>query len=214
MNIILMEEIIFYLKLGLAHVLDWQAYDHVLFIIAMCTLYVKINTDHFKGGVRSTVAHTQSRLLFLLVTMFTLGHTLSLFLSNFQFANPGSKWIEFFIPITIIATALFNIVSAYLEPSKKNRLVLFFITFVFGLIHGFGFGKYFNLIADSEQSLALLNFAIGIEIAQFVVVILVILAGILLQGFLKLKYKIWVLILSSIVIIGTLPILINNFPSR
>ena len=208
-----MEELIVYFKLGLEHVLDWMAYDHVLFIAAMSTLYIEVRKRE-AGTIPlwQISKHIQWRWLLLLVTAFTLGHTISLFLSNYQLVAPPSKWIEFLIPVTIIITGVFNVFKTYRTSSKQKTTIVFVLTLIFGLIHGFGFGKYFNLINDDQELMPLFGFAIGIEVAQLIVVVLVALLGYILQMLLNLKYKIWVLIISLIIIALTLPMLIENFP--
>ncbi|HAT65077.1 MAG TPA: HupE / UreJ protein, partial [Flavobacteriaceae bacterium] len=82
-----------YFTLGLEHVLDWQAYDHVLFIIVLCAAYTL----------------TSWKRLLALVSLFTLGHTLSLFLTHYEVVTVTAKWIEFLIPVTIIFTGIYNL---------------------------------------------------------------------------------------------------------
>ena len=112
-----------YFKLGLEHVLDWQAYDHVLFIIVLCAAY----------------SFNAWRKLLLLVTLFTVGHTVSLLLANYSVVSVSSSWIEFLIPITILVTALFNLFTAGKERKAEKLGLLYVSTLFFGLIHGFGF---------------------------------------------------------------------------
>ena len=91
-----------YFKLGLEHVLDWKAYDHILFLIVLCAAY------NFVSWKR----------LLLLVTLFTLGHTISLLLANYEVVTVSNKWIEFLIPMTILVAAVFNLFTA----GKKKRV--------------------------------------------------------------------------------------------
>ena len=90
-----MYDLIFYLELGLFHVLDWSAIDHLLFLCALTIVYT------FKDF----------KTVFWIVTFFTLGHTLSLLLSSFNIVKPPSQLIEFLIPTTIILTSLYNIIN-------------------------------------------------------------------------------------------------------
>ncbi|WP_203295359.1 HupE/UreJ family protein [Luteirhabdus pelagi] len=189
-----MTEFWFYFKLGLEHVLDWQAYDHVLFIIVLCAAYT------FNAW----------RKLLLLVTLFTVGHTISLLLANYGVVSVSSYWIECLIPITIAITALFNLFTAGKEK-KAEKLGLFYIaTLFFGLIHGFGFAGYFNMISEDNDILHLLEFALGIEAAQIIVVILTLILGFIVQTLFRFNKRDWVLVISSIVIGLVIPMLIDN----
>lgn len=199
-----MGDFTFYFELGLKHVLDWAAYDHVLFIVVMSVLYMSMKRDG-KTGV-------QWKNLFLLVTSFTVGHTGSLLLSNYGVFSPSSKWIEFLIPVTIIATALNNILSLKKSNSNTGIRNVMFLTLLFGVIHGFGFGRYFNHINEDREILPLLAFALGIEASQLLVVITLLGLGFVFQRLFGLPYRFWVWLISGIVFLLTLPMLIENFP--
>ena len=186
-----------YFRLGLEHVLDWNAYDHILFLIVLVAAYS---------------FHTWKRVLWL-VTIFTLGHTLSLFLSVYEIVVVDSTWIEFLIPVTILITALFNMINAKKKESKNNISVLYLTTAFFGIIHGLGFSTYFKMIASGTESvfLPLLEFALGIEAAQIIVVLCVMILGFILQNMLGVKRRDWILVVSAIVIGIILPILKENY---
>lgn len=186
-----------YFRLGLEHVLDWNAYDHILFLIVLVVSY----------------SFTSWKRVFWLVTIFTLGHTLSLFLSTYEIVIVDSSWVEFLIPVTILVTAIFNMINAKKKESKNNIGILYLTTAFFGIIHGLGFSTYFKMIASGTESklLPLLEFALGIETAQIVVVLVVLIIGFLLQNLLRVKRRDWILIVSAIVIGIVLPILKENF---
>ena len=184
-----------YFKLGLEHVLDWQAYDHVLFIIVLCAAYT------FNAW----------RKLLLLVTSFTVGHTISLLLANYAVVSVSSRWIEFLIPITILVTALFNLFTAGKEKRAEKIGLLYVTTIFFGLIHGFGFAGYFKMISGDHDILHLLEFALGIEAAQVIVVILVLILAFLVQTVFRFNKRDWVLVISSIVIGLVIPMLMENW---
>ena len=191
-----MSEFWLYFNLGLYHVLDWQAYDHVLFIVALCAAY---GWDSW-------------RRLLLLVTMFTLGHTLSLFLSHYQIMAVSATWIEFLIPVTILSAAFYNLFKAGGNKGTERVGLLFIVTLFFGLIHGFGFGRYYNQINEEGALLPLLEFALGIELAQVIIVLSVLILGYFLKTTFRIQYRDWVLVISSMVIGMTLPMLIENWP--
>lgn len=186
-----------YFRLGLEHVLDWNAYDHILFLIVLVAAYS---------------FHTWKRVLWL-VTIFTLGHTISLFLSVYEIVIVDSTWVEFLIPLTILITAVFNMINARKKESKNNISILFLTTAFFGIIHGLGFSTYFKMIASGTDSvfLPLLEFALGIETAQIIVVLCVMIVGFILQNMLRVKRRDWILVISALVIGIILPILKENY---
>jgi len=185
-----------YLKLGVTHVLDWKAYDHVLFLIVLVAAY---NFTNWK------------RVL-VLVTLFTLGHTVSLLLASYDIVSVSTNMVEFLIPMTIMVAALYNLFSSR-KGDRKNKLWLYYIlTVFFGLIHGFGFASYFKMVNDDESFLPLLEFALGIELAQIIVVLIVMVIGFIGQALFRFKKRDWVLVVSSIVIGMVIPMLIKNWP--
>lgn len=186
-----------YLQIGLHHVLDIKAYDHVLFLAALVIPY------HFKDWKK----------IITLVSVFTLGHTLALLLAVFGWVKINVDLVEFLIPITILATAIYNLFNAGKGGGKSNLSVAIFITLFFGVIHGLGFSNYFNSIlagSASDKILPLLEFALGIELAQLAVVLSVLILSFLVQTFVRNSKRNWVLITSSIVIGVVIPMLIES----
>lgn len=185
-----------YFQLGLEHVLDWNAYDHILFLIVLVVAYS---------------FNSWKRVLWL-VSIFTLGHTVALFLSVYGVVSVSSKYVELLIAVTIFITALYNILTAKKKESQKNVGLLYFATAFFGIIHGLGFSTYFKMIASGTESkfLPLLEFALGIEAAQLIVVLVVLILGYIFQNFFRVNRRDWILILSAIVIGIILPILREN----
>ncbi len=186
-----------YFRLGLEHVLDWNAYDHILFLIVLVASYT------FLGWKR----------VLWLVTIFTLGHTISLFLSVYGIVKVDSGYVELLIPITILVTAIYNIATAKRKENKNNPSLLYFCTAFFGVIHGLGFSTYFKMISSGmeDRFLPLLEFALGIETAQVIVVLGVLILAFIFQNMLGFSRRDWILVLSSVVIGVILPILRDNF---
>lgn len=191
-----MSDFLLYLKLGLTHVLDWQAYDHILFLIVLVAAY---NFSNWKR-------------IFILVSLFTIGHTVSLLLVNYSVVAISSKWVEFLIPVTILVAAFYNLLTSG-KNNRSEKVGLFYvITIFFGLIHGFGFATYYKMIAGGNEILPLLEFALGIELAQIIVVTIVLIFSFIFQSVLRFNKKDWVLVVSSIVIGLVIPMLQNNWP--
>lgn len=190
-----MDDLILYFTLGLRHVLDILAYDHVLFIIVLTIIY----------------NFNQWRKVVWLVTFFTIGHSLTLALAAFNLLKIPLEIIEFLIPVTICITGLFNILKISRESNRKDQSMVFF-ALIFGLIHGLGFSNYFRGIIGREEDkiLPLMEFALGIEAAQIVIVLCILILGMLLQNFFKVSKRDWVLVGSSIVIGVALPMVINR----
>ncbi len=188
-----MDNFIFFLKQGLFHVLDWNAYDHVLFLIALVVVY------DFKNWKK----------VFWLISLFTIGHTLTLILAAYNIVSVNSNWVEFLIPVTIITTAVVNIFYAKRTTKNiKTNTNLIFALF-FGLIHGLAFAGGFKMLIGKSNSkmLPLLEFALGIEIAQIIIVIIILILGFIFQNIFRFSKRDWILIVSSIVIGVAIPIL-------
>tara|TARA_B110000046_G_scaffold164445_1_gene180021 strand:+ start:164 stop:742 length:579 start_codon:yes stop_codon:yes gene_type:complete len=185
-----------YLKLGLTHVLDWQAYDHIVFLIVLVAAY---NFSNWKR-------------IFILVSLFTIGHTASLLLANYSVVTVSSKWIEFLIPVTILVAAVYNLFTSG-KINRSEKVGLFYvITVFFGLIHGFGFATYYKMITGGNEILPLLEFALGIEFAQLIIVAIVLISSFIFQSIFRFNKRDWVLVVSSIVIGVVIPMLQNNWP--
>ena len=184
-----------YFKLGLEHVLDWQAYDHILFLVVLVISY----------------SFSSWKKVLYLASTFTLGHTLSLILSAYGIVKADIKYVEVLIAITILVTALYNLFTAK-KKEQKNSILLFITTAFFGIIHGLGFSTYFKMIAAGMENkfLLLMEFTLGIEAAQIIVVLSVLILTFLFLRILKVNRRDWILVISSIVIGILLPILKDN----
>lgn len=189
----MLDDFWFNIKIGVNHVLDLNGYDHILFLILLATPYI---FKHWK------------RVLWL-VSLFTIGHTLSLVLASYNMVSLDDDFVEFLIPITILITALYNIFTAHKKDKKRTINLLSLITLAFGLIHGLGFAREFKMLAgQSENKLELLiAFALGIEIAQVIIVFIVLFLGFLIQTFFSCSKRDWVIVLSSIVLGLVLPLM-------
>jgi uncharacterized membrane protein YfcA len=190
-----MENFWLYFKLGFDHVLDWNAYDHVLFLTALVVSYT----------------FRQSKKVIWLVTLFTIGHVVSLALSAYDLIRVDTTIIEFMIPVSIIFTAAYSIFTSKKHKSKIN--LLYFVTLFFGLVHGFGFSTYFNMLAKGNDNLLLMliEFALGIELAQIIVVFIALFLSFIVQYIFKFPKRDWILVISSLVLGMTIPILVKNW---
>ena len=192
-----MSEFWIYFEIGMRHVLDIRAYDHVLFLIALTVPYA------FKDWKR----------VLILISIFTLGHTLALLLSVYGVVMVKAHLIEFLIPITIISTAIFHLFTAGKSSKNESISIIGFITLFFGIIHGIGFANYFKTLlggSASDKLIPLLEFSLGIEAAQISVVFIVLLLSYVVQTFFRFSKRDWTLVMSSFVIGVVLPMIIES----
>ena len=192
----MLESFWFNVQYGINHVLDIKGYDHILFLMVLAVPYV------FKDWKR----------VLLLVSMFTLGHTLSLVLAAYGIVSVNGNLVEFLIPVTILVVAIYNVFTAGKKDRSTKVGLLFFTTLFFGLVHGLGFAREFKMFAgQSEDKLELLiEFALGIEIAQVIIVFIVLFLGFLCQTIFRFSRRDWVMVLSAIVIGLVIPMIIQS----
>ena len=176
-----MQDFALYFDLGLHHILDWNGYDHILFVMALCGIY--------------TVKDWKKVLI--LVTAFTVGHSITLALSVLNILRFNSTVIEFLIPLTILLTALTNILSNKSKP--KNINLKYFLALAFGFIHGMGFSNYLKSLLGKSTSIVgeLFAFNVGLEGGQVVIVLFTLLLGFILVSIVKIKLWDWTFFLSS-----------------
>jgi len=171
-----------YLLTGFEHISDLKGYDHILFIMALCAVY-------------------QLRVwkkLLVLVTAFTIGHSITLALATLKIVTVNSAFIEFLIPITILFTCFLNFFRK--EKVDKDSARYVFAAF-FGLIHGLGFSNFLIALLGQEESIAvpLLAFNIGLEIGQLLIVMATLFVSFILTSIFSVKEREWTLILSGAV---------------
>jgi hypothetical protein len=181
---------------GMYHVLNVNAYDHILFLIVLAIPYM------FKDW---------KRLLFL-ITIFVIGHTISLAFATYDVISVSNKWIEFLIPSTILVVALFNVFTAGKKTKNEKVGLLFFLTLFLGLIHGLGFVKIFETTINSSSNkvLSILEIALGVEIGQLIVVFVILFLGFLCETLFRFSKRDWVMVISAVVVGLVVPMLIKS----
>jgi len=193
-----MQDFNLYFRLGTEHILTWEALDHILFVTALCLRYLLKDW----------------KKVIVLVTAFTLGHSITLALSALGWIHFPVKWIEFFIPITIILTAINNLLQMLkkVDQSAKLPLIYFFALF-FGLIHGLAYANTFLSLEGKEGLVGhLLAFNLGIEIAQILVVAIVLAISFIFVQLLKLRRLWWVRGASLLILIASTKMAFERFP--
>ena len=187
-----------YFSLGFNHISDLQSYDHILFIITLCAVYF---LRHWKK-------------ILILVTAFTLGHSLTLALATLNIISIDTGLIEFLIPLTIFITALGNLFQKNERFSAKLHLFKYFAALFFGLIHGLGFSNYLkSLLSGARDMLTpLFAFNVGVETGQLIIVIGILSFAFIMERIFRVKYREWNLILSGAGLGVSLVLMIERWP--
>jgi cytochrome bd-type quinol oxidase subunit 2 len=193
-----MQDFWLYFNLGREHIADLAGYDHILFVTALCLRYV----------IRDW------RKILILVTAFTIGHSITLALSALKYLNISTEWIEFLIPITIFITALTNVLQKDTNPKKRGSFV-YGLALFFGLIHGLGFSNYLKSLLGKDNSIVseLLAFNIGLEVGQLVIVAAVLLLSVICIQLLKIQRRDYILFTSGAVFGIALLMTFERFPN-
>lgn len=172
-----------YLRLGFEHITDVAAYDHMLFLVALTASY-----SWFRW-----------KAIAVIVTAFTIGHSVTLALSVTDVFTLPAEIIEFLIPLTILLTSLYSLFTIK-KVGSGNPSIHYPLAIVFGFIHGMGFSNYLKSLLGKEESVfwPLLSFNIGIEVGQILFVAILLAISTLIVRFTQIKFKHWALFLTVI----------------
>jgi len=172
-----------FLKSGFEHILDPNGYDHILFVVALSVIY-KI---------------ADWKKILILVTAFTIGHSITLALSAFGTVRIDADLVETLIPLTILVTAVYNIFAPQGEARNINWNYL--LALFFGFIHGLGYSNFFKAIMGKEERIVgpLAAFNIGLEIGQLILVLLTLILGFIVSKLLNFPHKTWRNVVSTII---------------
>ena len=184
----MLSEVQVFLRLGFEHIADPRGYDHILFVVALCAGY---DPRHW-------------RRLLVLVTAFTVGHSITLALATLRIISINDDLVEFLIPLTILLTSVVNIVAS--SPNgdgklegKRVHLLKYAMALVFGLIHGLGFSNFLRALLGAEEAIALplLSFNVGLEVGQICIILAVLVLTFLVVRVTRMRRHDWVLVLSG-----------------
>ncbi|WP_185208208.1 MULTISPECIES: HupE/UreJ family protein [Chryseobacterium] len=191
-----MQDFLFYLNLGWEHIISLDALDHQLFVLALIAVY----------------SFSDLKKVLILVTAFTIGHSITLALSTFDIIRINSNWVEFLIPLTIVLTSLNNILIRNKKQSQNNAN--YYLALIFGLIHGMGFANTARVMIAKSQSIAipLLGFNIGLELGQIAIVFGILMLLFILLKLFKVNQKDWILFVSSGVFALSLKMTLERIP--
>jgi hypothetical protein len=191
-----MHDFLFYLNLGWEHIISLDALDHQLFVLALIAVY----------------SYNDWKKILILVTAFTIGHSITLALSILDVFRVPSDWVEFLIPLTIVLTSLDNIIM----KNQKQTLMRanYYLALIFGLVHGMGFANTARVMIAKSQSIALplLGFNIGLELGQIVIVAAILIILFISLNLFKVNKKDWILFVSSGVFALSLKMTLERIP--
>jgi hypothetical protein len=187
-----------YFGIGIEHILNLEALDHILFVAALCLRYL------IKDWKKVVV----------LVTAFTIGHSITLVLSALGLVHIATRWIEFLIPMTIVATAINNLTQRTRQVEHPSRLpVIYFFALFFGLIHGLAFANsLLSLVGGEGIFIPLLAFNLGIEAAQLLVVAIILAISFIFVQLIRLRRVWWVWGVSTLVLFASLKMAVERWP--
>ncbi|WEK71799.1 MAG: HupE/UreJ family protein [Candidatus Chryseobacterium colombiense] len=191
-----MQDFLFYLNLGWEHIISLDALDHQLFVLALIAVY----------------SYSDWKKILVLVTAFTIGHSVTLALSILDIVRVPSAWVEFLIPLTIVLTALGNILMKNKKQSQSK--LNYYLALFFGLIHGMGFANTARVMIAKSQSIALplLGFNVGLEVGQIAIVLGILVLLFILLNLFKVNKKDWILFVSSGVFALSLKMTLERIP--
>jgi len=191
-----MKDFIFYFKIGWFHIMSTAATDHLFFIAVLAIIY----------------SFADWRKVLVLITAFTIGHAITLFLSVLELINLNIDWVEFLIPCTILVTAMMNLL--FQKQQVASHAIQYGIALGFGLIHGLGYANYIRMILSADQQLlwGLFSFNLGLEACQIVVVCLVLLTVWVSSMIHAKAHMRWVSFVSAFVLFFALKLAIERVP--
>jgi hypothetical protein len=191
-----MHEFWMYTQIGFDHIANLSGMDHILFVAALCIRY---QLSDWKKWL-------------ILVTSFTIGHSVTLVLSVFNYLDFSTNWIEFLIPVTILITAISNMFVKQFSFNSKFPVIYFFALF-FGLIHGLGFSFYLKSLLGLQQNIApaLLAFNVGLEIGQILIVMAILVISFIFVTLLKASRRDFILIVSGGILALSLQMAIERY---
>ena len=191
----MIESFLKFFELGLYHILNFDGYDHILFVMIISIPFI------FKDW----------KYLLIFISLFTLGHSISLLLGVYDIVNLNVNVTEWLIPVTIFFTALYNVFTAG-KSNYRHSYLLYAVILFFGLVHGLGFSNAFKLLVNTKESIfmSIIEFALGVEIGQLIIVICVLIFNFIFQNIFRFSRRDWVLVISSIILGFIMPLIFKS----
>lgn len=193
-----MNDVLFYFKIGWEHIINLKALDHIFFITALAAIYMLKDWKQ----------------VLILVSAFTIGHTITLILSTKRIIEVDSNVVEFLIPCTIVLTAISNLFQKTF--TTRAIRINYFLALFFGLVHGLAFANTLRMIIAGDQSFALsmFSFSAGLELGQILIVFIILLLSQFFVGVLKINRRYWVIFVSAAIFALALEMALQRIPVR
>jgi hypothetical protein len=150
-----MSELLAFVGLGFRHIVSLEAADHILFLFALAAIY----------------RPRDWRDALWVVTAFTVGHSITLALAVTNALALPTAWVEFLIPVTIVATGIENLLVHDRAHTLWGRRYRPLFSGLFGLVHGAGFANYLKALFVERVAAPLFGFNVGIEMGQVLVLL-------------------------------------------
>lgn len=191
-----MHEFWMYTQIGFNHIANLSGMDHILFVAALCIRY----------------QFSDWKKWLILITAFTIGHSITLVLSVFNYLDFSTNWIEFLIPVTILITSISNMFIKKFTFNTRFTSIYFFALF-FGLIHGLGFSFYLKSLLGIQPNIApaLLAFNLGLEIGQILIVMAILVISFIFVTLLKAHRRDFILVVSGGILALSLQMAIERY---
>ncbi len=151
-----MSEFLAFAGLGFRHIANSAAADHVLFLLALAAIY----------------RPRDWRDALWVVTAFTVGHSITLALAVTNTLALPTAWVEFLIPVTIVATGIENLLVHDRARSLWGGRYRPVFSGLFGLVHGAGFANFLKELFVERVAVPLFGFNVGIELGQVLVLLM------------------------------------------
>jgi len=187
-----------YFRLGWKHIINYQEYEHLLFVIAICAVFSA--KDIIK--------------IIIIFTIYTISHVLTLTLATLEVVRVNTAVFELLIPATVLITAVSNLLKTEKAFINKNFKQSYFFAGIFGIIHGLGFSSFLQSLLGVDKTILTqsLGFSIGIELAQITIFIFYVFISFFFVDLFGIVKRDWNLMISSAIAGISLVQLLENWP--
>ena len=181
---------------GIFHILNKDAIDHILFLWVLAI----------------GLTFNDRRMLLWSITGFTLGHAFAAFAVMFNYPMIPLKWVEFAIPMTIVARGIQRLISPTETATLPWKTIL--VIALFGFIHGSAVSTELKMMVVKGESLVgkLVGFNIGVELGQLLCISGILFISVTLNRLLRIHANMVTRILLVPVIIYSIFLAYINFP--
>lgn len=192
-----MEEIWNNIQKGIFHILNFEAYDHLLYIVVITVPFLFNKWKRVLG----------------LISIFIVGHAITLALDTFDIVTADKGTVMFLMHSILLILAIYNVISSGKRPQSERYGVVFFLSLGLGLAHGFVTNNFLTNLFKSGESkfIFLLESTFGMWLGLLIMAFLSVFIGFICQTVFRFKNRDWVLVASAIVIGLLIPLIIETW---